>query len=73
MIDNHNSFMIILYELNFFFIKTLKGKKKKLAITSFYYLTQKIKFGSFMKNNFHRPREDLKLFYIPSKYFRDRL
>ena len=39
-----------------FFIKSLKSKKKKLALTSFYYVSQEIWLvGQFKKAYLHRP------------------
>ena len=40
---------LILYKKTFFFIKSLENKKKKLALTSIYYVSQEIWLGNSKK------------------------
>ena len=40
---------VALYKKLHFFIKILKSKKKKLTLTSFYYVSRKIWFGDSIK------------------------
>ena len=55
----------------------LKGKKKKLALTSFYYVSREIWLANLKKlicidnqdSIFHHTRENSKMFSITSKYF----
>ena len=55
-------------------VKSLKSKKKKLALTFFYYVTRKIWLGNSKKlfckdQSFSLTRENSKIFNITSKYF----
>ena len=45
----------ILHKKLYFFIKSLKSKKKKLALTSFYYVKSRNMVGQFKKAYLHRP------------------
>ena len=40
---------VTLYKTLYFFIKSLKSKKKNLALTSFYYVNREIWFGNSKK------------------------
>ena len=70
MLYNSNGIVIILYELKFF-MKVLKNKKKKLALTWLYCLGKKNWW--FIKTNLYRPIsytwENLIMFIDTSKYF----
>ena len=44
-----------LYKKLYFFIKSLKSKKKKLALTSFYYVSREMWLGNSKKAYLHRP------------------
>ena len=68
---------VTLYKKFHFFIKILQSKKKKLALTSFYYVSRKIWFGNSKKlicidshdSIFSHTRENSKMFNITLKCF----
>ena len=75
---NHNIYILIVTRLFklYFFIKRLQSKKKKLVLTSFYYVSWEIWLGNSKKlicidqsglYIFSHPRQ-LKTFKITSKY-----
>ena len=66
---------VTLLDSNFFFIKNLKSKKKKLALTSFFRPINRRQFkkSSFSQTNqdstFSHTQENSKMYNITSKYF----
>ena len=64
-----------LYKKLYFFIKNLKSKKRKLALTSFYYVGWEIWLSNSKKlicidqSRFYHTGENSKIFNITSKYF----
>ena len=58
---------IKLCKINFtFFMKSLESKKKKLTITSFYYLRRENVIERFTETYLHRPIKTLQ-FLVPEK------
>ena len=53
--SNVNKFFLVSRDREIITVKSLKSKKKKLALTLFYYASREIMVGQFKKAYLHRP------------------